>query len=130
MVLIMFRPLVTAMALGLAAGASNFAAAAEGEPAPFQTYDQEQLMQQKEDRLGPQRQLEQESMVIANAEQNALTARPLEKQPNSQVVTTRADQNIYQQYGRDSVYGFSPDRKPLKPEQTAARNAEGGTYVD
>jgi hypothetical protein len=40
-----------------------------------------------------------------------------------QFVLTRADQNIYQQYGRDSVYGFSPDRKPLKPEQTASRNA-------
>ncbi len=40
----------------------------------------------------------------------------------SQVVTTRADQNIYQQYGRDSVYAFSADRKPLKPEQTASRN--------
>jgi hypothetical protein len=41
----------------------------------------------------------------------------------SQVVTTRADQNIYQQYGRDSVYGFSPDRKPQTPEHTAARAA-------
>jgi hypothetical protein len=41
----------------------------------------------------------------------------------SQVVTTRADQDIYQQYGRDSVYAFSVDRKPLKPEQTASRNA-------
>jgi len=118
------------MALGLAAGASNLAAAAEGEPAPFQTYDQEQLMQQKEDRIGPQWQLEQESMVIASAEQDTLTAKPLEKQPSSQAVITRADQNIYQQYGRDSVYGFSPDRKPLKPEQTASRNAEGTTYVD
>ena len=37
------------------------------------------------------------------------------------VVTTRADQNIYQQYGRDSVYGFSSDRKPLTPEQTSPR---------
>jgi hypothetical protein len=44
-------------------------------------------------------------------------------QSTSQVVTTRADQNIYQQYGRDSVYGFSPDRKPQKPEHTAARAA-------
>ena len=37
------------------------------------------------------------------------------------VVTTRADQNIHQQYGRDSVYGFSSDRKPLTPEQTSSR---------
>jgi hypothetical protein len=37
------------------------------------------------------------------------------------VVTTRGDQNIYQQYGRDSVYGFSSDRKPLTPEQTSPR---------
>src|SRR5689334_22509988 len=37
------------------------------------------------------------------------------------VVTTRADQNIDQQYGRDSVYAFSPDSKPLKPEQSASR---------
>lgn len=35
----------------------------------------------------------------------------------SDVVTTRADQNIDQQYGRDSVYAFSIDAKPLKPEQ-------------
>jgi len=35
------------------------------------------------------------------------------------VVKTRADQNIDQQYGRDSVYGFSPDSKPLTPERTA-----------
>ena len=98
----MLRPLVTAMALGLAAGASNFAAAGEGEPAPLQ----------------------QESMVIAPTSEG-YTARAV-----PQVVTTRADQNIYQQYGRDSVYGFSPDRKPLKPEQTAARTADGTTYVD
>jgi len=38
------------------------------------------------------------------------------------VVTTRADQNIDQQYGRDSVYGFSPDSKPMKPEQSASRD--------
>ena len=37
------------------------------------------------------------------------------------VVTTRADQNIHQQYGRDSVYGFSSDSKPLTPEQTSSR---------
>ena len=105
----MLRPLVTAMALGLAAGASNFAAAGEGEAAPFQ----------------------QESMVIAPTYEG-YTARavPLGKQSDSQVVTTRADQNIYQQYGRDSVYGFSPDRKPLKPEHTASRNAEGASYLD
>ena len=126
----LLRPLVTAMALGLAAGASNFAAAGEGEPAPFQTYDQEQLMQQKEDRIGPQWQMEQASTVIANAEEYTVLAMSHETQANSQVVTTRADQNIYQQYGRDSVYGFSPDRKPFKPEQTASRNAEGATYVD
>jgi hypothetical protein len=33
------------------------------------------------------------------------------------VVTTRVDQNIDEQYGRDSVYAFSRDAKPLKPEQ-------------
>jgi len=38
------------------------------------------------------------------------------------VVTTRADQNIDQQYGRDSVYAFSPDAKPLKPEQTSSQH--------
>jgi hypothetical protein len=38
------------------------------------------------------------------------------------VVRTRADQNIEQQYGRDSVYAFSPDAKPLKPEQTGSRD--------
>jgi len=35
----------------------------------------------------------------------------------SNVVTTRSDQNIEEQYGRDSVYAFSRDAKPLKPEQ-------------
>jgi hypothetical protein len=34
-------------------------------------------------------------------------------------VKTRADQNIDQQYGRDSVYGFSPDSKPLSPDRTS-----------
>jgi hypothetical protein len=38
------------------------------------------------------------------------------------VVKTRSDQNIDEQYGRDSVYAFSPDAKPLKPEQTASRD--------
>jgi len=118
------------MALGLAAGASNFAAAGEGQPAPFQTYDQEQLVQQKEDRVGPQWRVGQESAVIAKAEEYTVIAVATEEQPNGQSVTTRADQNIYQQYGRDSVYGFSPDRKPFKPDQTASRNAEGTTYVD
>src|SRR5690349_23748054 len=36
------------------------------------------------------------------------------------VVKTRPDQNIDQQYGRDSVYAFSSDSKPLKPEQSAS----------
>jgi hypothetical protein len=35
------------------------------------------------------------------------------------IVTTRADQNVDEQYGRESVFAFSPDAKPLKPEQTA-----------
>jgi len=35
------------------------------------------------------------------------------------VVETRADQNIDQQYGRDSVYAFSTDSKPLTPERTS-----------
>ena len=34
-------------------------------------------------------------------------------------VKTRADQNIDQQYGRDSVYGFSPESKPLSPDRTS-----------
>jgi len=38
---------------------------------------------------------------------------------SADVVTTRADQNIDQQYGRDSVYGFSPESKPLSPERTS-----------
>jgi hypothetical protein len=42
------------MALTYAAGFSNFTVADEGEPAPSQAYDQEQLMLQKEERLGPQ----------------------------------------------------------------------------
>ena len=97
----MLRPLMTVMALSFAAGASNFAAAGEGEPAP-----------------------QQESTVIATTYEG-YTARavPVGKQSDRQVVTARADQNIYQQYGRDTVYGFSPDRKPLKPEHTASRNA-------
>jgi hypothetical protein len=41
------------------------------------------------------------------------------------VVTTRSDQTVQQQFGRDSVYAFSPDRKPLTPEQTAGRDSEG-----
>src|SRR5690349_11894463 len=39
------------------------------------------------------------------------------------IVKTRADQNIDQQYGRDSLYAFTPDRKPLSPERTS--NARG-----
>ncbi len=35
------------------------------------------------------------------------------------VVETRADQNIDQQFGRDSVYGFSAEDKPLSPEDTS-----------
>jgi hypothetical protein len=38
------------------------------------------------------------------------------------VVTTRSDQNIDEQYGRDSVYAFSRDAKPLKPEQTGSHH--------
>src|SRR6266571_2388843 len=34
------------------------------------------------------------------------------------VVTTRPDQSIDQQYGRDSVYAFSSDAKPFTPAQT------------
>jgi hypothetical protein len=43
----------------------------------------------------------------------------------SNVVTTRSDQDIQQQYGRDSVYAFSPDAKPMKPEQTGSRDVFG-----
>jgi hypothetical protein len=35
------------------------------------------------------------------------------------VVQTRADETINQQYGRDSVYAFSTDSKPLTPERTS-----------
>jgi hypothetical protein len=35
------------------------------------------------------------------------------------VVQTRPDQNIDQQYGRDSVYAFSTEGKPLTPERTS-----------
>jgi hypothetical protein len=38
---------------------------------------------------------------------------------SADVVQTRADQNIDQQYGRDSVYGFSPESKPLSPDRTS-----------
>jgi len=41
------------------------------------------------------------------------------------VVKTRADQNIDQQYGRDSVYAFSIDAKPLKPEQQGTSSDAG-----
>jgi hypothetical protein len=36
-------------------------------------------------------------------------------------VTTRADQSVAQKYGRDSVYGFSPDATPYNAEQQGAR---------
>jgi len=39
------------------------------------------------------------------------------------IVTTRADQNVDQQYGRDSVYAFSTDKKPLTPERTSGSHA-------
>jgi len=39
------------------------------------------------------------------------------------VVKTRPDQNIDQQYGRDSVYGFSAEAKPMKPEQSGSRDS-------
>ena len=35
------------------------------------------------------------------------------------VVQTRADQNIDQQYGRDSLYAFSTESKPLTPQRTS-----------
>ncbi len=40
------------------------------------------------------------------------------------IVTTRPDQNIDQQYGLDSVYGFSAEAKPQKPEQTGSRDSD------
>jgi len=60
-------------------------------------------------------------------------------------VKTRPDQNVDQQYGRDSVYAFSADSKPLSPDRTSgphkfhtaqqeavsANELNGGTeYVD
>lgn len=35
-----------------------------------------------------------------------------------QVVKTRADQNVDEQFGRDSVYAFSRDAKPMTPAET------------
>lgn len=46
------------------------------------------------------------------------------------VVTTRSDQNVYEQYGRDSVYAFSTDAKPLKPEQTGPHSNFIGEAFD
>jgi hypothetical protein len=43
----------------------------------------------------------------------------------SNVVTARADQAVDQQYGRDSVYAFSPRSKPFTPDQTGSRSAGG-----
>jgi hypothetical protein len=40
------------------------------------------------------------------------------------VVQTRADQTIDQQYGRDSVYAFSPGSKPLSPDRTFGSRAQ------
>ena len=40
----------------------------------------------------------------------------------SNVVTTRSDQNIDMQYGRDSVYAFSNETKPMRPDQTSSRS--------
>ena len=41
-------------------------------------------------------------------------------QPFGDEVRARADQTVTQQYGRDSVYGFSQSAKPLTPAQTGA----------
>lgn len=41
-----------------------------------------------------------------------------------EVVKTRSDQNVDEQYGRDSIYGFSRDAKPMTPEQSANINKE------
>ncbi len=43
------------------------------------------------------------------------------------VVKTRADQTIDQQYGRDSVYAFSPEAKPMTPERTTGAS-DGGFF--
>jgi len=45
------------------------------------------------------------------------------------VVTTRSDQNIDEQYGRESVFAFSPEAKPLKPEQTGQGSNIFGTII-
>jgi len=44
----------------------------------------------------------------------------------SSIVTTRADQTVTQQYGRDSVYAFSPGSKPFTPSQTGSRVSDYG----
>lgn len=60
-------------------------------------------------------------MVLAIA--LALPAAASYGESMTDVVRTRSDQNVYQQYGRDSVYAFSNDAKPYKPEQTASHSA-------
>ena len=70
----------------------------------------------------PQRIIEHSHIKpIALAIALALPGAAALAQPLSDVVTTRADQTVTQQYGRDSVYAFSPDAKPLTPAQTGAR---------
>src|SRR4051812_33075489 len=62
----------------------------------------------------PKRSLKPIAVALALASSAAFAA------SMGDVVKTRADQNIDQQYGRDSVYAFSPDSKPLSPERTWA----------
>ena len=53
----------------------------------------------------------------------ALSASAAYAESMDNIVKTRADQNIDQQYGRESVYGFSADAKPQKPEQTGSHDS-------
>jgi hypothetical protein len=69
----------------------------------------------------PQRISQGHIKPIALAIALALPGAAALAQPLSDVVTTRADQTVTQQYGRDSVYAFSPSAKPMTPAQTGSR---------
>ena len=49
--------------------------------------------------------------------------------PMNDAVTTRADQNIDQQYGRDSVYALSMVAKPLSSDRIAMLEPSRGSFL-
>jgi hypothetical protein len=71
----------------------------------------------------PQRTRHSHIKPIALAIALALPSAAALAQPFSDVVTTRADQTVTGQYGRDSVYAFPQDAKPLTPAQTGSHSA-------